>query len=227
MTIFKETGTAILGCLAVLGLASGQVMAQDDAEMAKRLAPVGKLCVKGEECQTGVPELAAEAPATENSTGEDTAASGGKQDNVATEDTAKTADSPEASSKGAGEDATASSTDTSTDGEATASTDAKESEAKEATDKQPAADDSGNAEETASVDGQAIYQQTCMACHDTGVAGAPTRGDAKAWEPRLAQGIETLYDHAINGLNIMPPKGGNASLSDEEVKAAVDYMVQP
>ncbi|QEM84236.2 c-type cytochrome [Halomonas binhaiensis] len=190
--------------------------------MAKRLAPVGKLCVKGEECQAGVPELTAEAPATESSAGEATATSGDKQDNVATEDTAKTEDSPEASSKGTDEDAS----ETSTDGEATASTDADESEATQEADKQPAADDAGSAEETASIDGQAIYQQTCMACHDTGIAGAPTRGDAKAWEPRLAQGIETLYDHAINGLNIMPPRGGNASLSDEEVKAAVDYMVQ-
>lgn len=218
MTIFKESGTAILGCLVALGLASGQVMAQDDTEMAKRLAPVGKLCVKGEECQTGVPELAKEAPATKSSTAEDTTTPGDKQDNVATEDTAKTT----GSNKSTGEDTT----DTSTDAEATASTDVKESKATQAADKQPAADGTGSTEETASIDGQAIYQQTCTACHDTGIASAPIRGDAKAWEPRLAQGIDTLYDHAINGFNIMPPRGGDSSLSDEEVKAAVDYMVQ-
>lgn len=79
---------------------------------------------------------------------------------------------------------------------------------------------------TAGIDGQAVYESVCFACHDTGAAGAPKRGDAAIWEPRLAEGRETLYSHAINGLNAMPPKGGRPSLSDEEVKAAVDYMVQ-
>lgn len=95
-------------------------------------------------------------------------------------------------------------------------------------------DDDATAEEesaeadaaTAGIDGQAVYESVCFACHDTGAANAPKRGDAAIWEPRLAEGKETLYEHAINGLNAMPPKGGRPSLSDEEVKAAVDYMVQ-
>ncbi|MED5296398.1 MAG: c-type cytochrome [Pseudomonadota bacterium] len=78
----------------------------------------------------------------------------------------------------------------------------------------------------AAIDGAAVYGGICMACHEAGIAGAPVRGDAAAWEPRLAQGFETLYDHAINGFNAMPPKGGNPSLSDDEIKAAVHYMVQ-
>ncbi|MEC9483222.1 MAG: c-type cytochrome [Halomonas sp.] len=76
------------------------------------------------------------------------------------------------------------------------------------------------------IDGAAIYGQICMACHDTGAAGAPKRGDDNAWEPRLAKGIETLYDHAIHGFNAMPPKGGNPALSDAEVKAAVDHLIE-
>lgn len=75
------------------------------------------------------------------------------------------------------------------------------------------------------VDGGAIYDQTCMVCHDAGIAGAPKLGDDTAWAPRLEKGIETLYDHAINGFNAMPPKGANPSLSDAEVEAAVDHMV--
>ncbi|MEQ6887158.1 c-type cytochrome [Halomonas sp. CS7] len=78
---------------------------------------------------------------------------------------------------------------------------------------------------TAGIDGAAIYNTACMACHDTGAAGAPMKGDAEAWAPRLEKGTETLYSHAINGFNAMPAKGGNASLSDDEVKAAVDHMV--
>lgn len=78
----------------------------------------------------------------------------------------------------------------------------------------------------AETDGEAIYNQACMACHMTGAAGAPIKGDSEAWEPRIEKGIDTLYDHSINGFNAMPPKGGNMSLSDEEVQAAVDFMVK-
>jgi cytochrome c5 len=73
--------------------------------------------------------------------------------------------------------------------------------------------------------GQEIYQQACAACHGTGAAGAPKTGDQAAWKARIAQGIPTLYTHAIGGIRMMPAKGGNASLSDAEVKAAVDYLV--
>ncbi|MDI5987243.1 c-type cytochrome [Halomonas sp. M4R5S39] len=76
-------------------------------------------------------------------------------------------------------------------------------------------------------DGEAIYNQACMACHMTGAAGAPIKDDEEAWAPRLEQGMETLYDHAINGFQAMPPKGGQMNLSDEEVKAAVDFMLEP
>lgn len=73
--------------------------------------------------------------------------------------------------------------------------------------------------------GESVYQSSCLVCHDAGVAGAPKYGDTAAWETRLAQGIEVLYDHAINGFNAMPAKGGNTTLSDQAVKAAVDYML--
>jgi len=78
----------------------------------------------------------------------------------------------------------------------------------------------------AEADGEAVYNQACMACHMTGAAGAPIKGDAEAWEPRIAKGIETLYEHSLTGFNAMPPKGGSMNLSDEEVKSAVDFMVQ-
>ena len=73
-------------------------------------------------------------------------------------------------------------------------------------------------------DGATIYGSICMACHGTGVAGAPKAGDKAAWAPRLAQGKEALYKSALNGKNAMPPKGGAADLTDAELKAAVDHL---
>jgi cytochrome c5 len=71
-----------------------------------------------------------------------------------------------------------------------------------------------------------VYNAACMACHMTGAAGAPILGDVAAWSARIVQDIETLYDHAINGIGSMPGKGGCMSCSDNEVKAVVDYMVE-
>ncbi|MGV8899857.1 MAG: c-type cytochrome [Burkholderiaceae bacterium] len=75
------------------------------------------------------------------------------------------------------------------------------------------------------VKGEQIYTSTCVACHGAGVLGAPKFGDKAVWGPRIAQGMDTLHTNSINGIRMMPPKGGNASLKDEDVKAAVDYMV--
>ena len=77
--------------------------------------------------------------------------------------------------------------------------------------------------------GEKIYNLTCKTCHGEGVAGAPKFGDKAAWADRIAQGMDTLEENAINGFTgktgTMPPKGGNAALSDDDVKAAVEYMV--
>ena len=77
--------------------------------------------------------------------------------------------------------------------------------------------------------GEATYKQTCFACHAAGVAGAPKLGDKAAWGPRIAQGMDTLHMHSIKGFQgkagMMPAKGGNTTLSDADVMAAVDYMV--
>lgn len=73
--------------------------------------------------------------------------------------------------------------------------------------------------------GKVVYDTKCFACHTTGAAGAPKIGDAAVWESRLAQGIETVYTHAIKGINAMPPKGTCMDCSDDEIKAAVDYMI--
>lgn len=78
--------------------------------------------------------------------------------------------------------------------------------------------------------GDQVYQQSCAMCHTTGVAGAPKIGDAGAWSDRIAQGVDMLYDHAINGFQgsagVMPAKGGNTALSDDAVRAAVDHMIE-
>jgi cytochrome c5 len=73
--------------------------------------------------------------------------------------------------------------------------------------------------------GEGVYNTSCLSCHAAAVLGAPKLADKAAWEARIAKGMEVLYVNAQNGLNMMPPRGGNASLKDEELKAAVDYMV--
>jgi cytochrome c5 len=79
------------------------------------------------------------------------------------------------------------------------------------------------------VKGERVYKSTCAMCHGTGAGGAPMFKSKAEWEPRISQGKETLYEHALKGFNgskgAMPAKGGNAALPDDEVKAAVDYMV--
>lgn len=72
--------------------------------------------------------------------------------------------------------------------------------------------------------GDVIYDGVCAQCHADGLIGAPKMGDAAAWSARVAKGSATLYNHAINGFNSMPARGG-ADISDAEVKNAVDYMV--
>jgi cytochrome c5 len=73
--------------------------------------------------------------------------------------------------------------------------------------------------------GEEVYTGTCAMCHGAGVGGAPKLGDKAAWQPRIAQGAATLHDHAVVGIRAMPPKGTCAACSDDEVKAAVDYIV--
>ncbi|MBS3805859.1 MAG: cytochrome c5 family protein [Oleiphilaceae bacterium] len=73
--------------------------------------------------------------------------------------------------------------------------------------------------------GEEVYAAACQACHNTGAAGAPKIGVASAWEGRADKSKDTLYDHAINGFNAMPAKGGCGDCSDEEVENAVDYMM--
>lgn len=74
-------------------------------------------------------------------------------------------------------------------------------------------------------DGATVVNTVCGACHNSGAAGAPKTGDKAAWGARIAQGNDALYKSAINGKGAMPARGGAASLSDAEVKAAVDYLV--
>lgn len=81
----------------------------------------------------------------------------------------------------------------------------------------------------APLSGEQVYNAACFACHGSGVGGAPKLGDAAAWKPRVGQGAATLNKHALEGYQgsagYMPPKGGRVDLSDDEIIAAVDFMV--
>jgi cytochrome c5 len=73
--------------------------------------------------------------------------------------------------------------------------------------------------------GDQVYNASCLACHSTGVAGAPKLGDQAAWTARVAKGLDGLLATAVSGINAMPPKGTCADCSDEELKAAIEYML--
>lgn len=106
---------------------------------------------------------------------------------------------------------------------------APEAAAPEAAAPEAAAPAEGTAVAAAGLDGKKIYGNVCSMCHAAGVAGAPKPGDKADWGPRIAQGNDVLYKHAIEGFTgakgMMPARGGSAKLSDDEVKAAVDFMV--
>lgn len=125
--------------LVATGLTAGAVMASVEDQIRERIAPVGEVCLEGEDCGSS-------APAAESS------------------------DGPRS--------------------------------------------------------GEEVYQASCNSCHGSGVAGAPVTGEADAWSSRVDKGMETLIDHAINGFNAMPAKGGCGGCSDEEIQAAVEYMVE-
>ena len=79
---------------------------------------------------------------------------------------------------------------------------------------------------SAFADAPAKYNQYCIACHASGVAGAPKTGDVAAWADRLTKGIETVYANAINGIGGMPAKGTCMDCSDDEIIATIDYMIE-
>lgn len=74
--------------------------------------------------------------------------------------------------------------------------------------------------------GEEVYLQVCAVCHATGVAGAPKLGDKAAWAPHIKHGFDHMVDTAIHGKGAMPPRGGQAGLSNDDVRAAVKYMVE-
>ena len=78
-------------------------------------------------------------------------------------------------------------------------------------------------------DGEQAFREVCSVCHAQGIAGAPKAGDAAAWGPRIAQGNNVLYDHALHGYQgkagVMPAKGARTDVPDPVIRQAVDYMV--
>lgn len=74
--------------------------------------------------------------------------------------------------------------------------------------------------------GADVYKASCFACHGTGALGAPKLGDAAGWGPRLDKGLDTLTTNAINGIGAMPPRGTCSNCSDEEIRAAIEHMIE-
>jgi cytochrome c5 len=172
------------------------------AEIAARIAPVGDVCLQGENCGG--------KPARSNTP---TRASGTMASAPAAKPAAA-ADSEQADNAGEQQ--------TETGEQQTEVAMASADDTAEAVD---AASTAGP--ETAAIDGEAIYNQACVACHASGVGGAPVVGDVDSWSPRIAKGIEALHNSGINGVagTAMMAKGGRVDLSDQQIMAAVDYMV--
>ena len=135
-------------------------------------------------------------------------------------------------------DAAASATDTVASAAQAAASKVEDTAAKAASEVKEAASEAKPAEKTeaapadakqdassAKVDGKAVFEANCKMCHGGTIPGAPVVGKNDDWAPRIKQGKDTVYKHALEGFNTMPAKGGNAGLSDDEVKAAVNYMV--
>jgi cytochrome c5 len=78
---------------------------------------------------------------------------------------------------------------------------------------------------TGPMTGEQVYSQFCFACHATGAAGAPKLGDTAAWAPRMEQGMDTLFQHTLSGIRAMPPKGTCNACSDDELRGALQHMV--
>ena len=74
--------------------------------------------------------------------------------------------------------------------------------------------------------GEQVYNTFCVACHATGAAGAPKVGDTPAWAPRIAQGMDTLTEHALKGFNAMPPKGTCMDCINDEIVATIEFMTK-
>ena len=84
----------------------------------------------------------------------------------------------------------------------------------------------GSAQLAAAADGKEVYDKNCAACHTKGIAGAQKITDKEKWAPLVKQGADALTAVVIKGKGAMPPRGGGASLSDADVKAAVEYIMQ-
>ena len=95
---------------------------------------------------------------------------------------------------------------------------------------EPAMEVADTGETAAAGGGNEVYDGLCVSCHGSGIPGIPQMGDVDAWAPRIAQGMDTLYKHALEGFTgesgmMMMPRGGNPDLTDDQVKSAVDYLV--
>ncbi len=84
----------------------------------------------------------------------------------------------------------------------------------------------GGAQIAAAADGKEVYDKTCATCHGKGIAGALKLTDKEKWAPIVKQGVDALTASVIKGKGVMPPRGGGASLSDADIKASVEYIVQ-
>ena len=84
----------------------------------------------------------------------------------------------------------------------------------------------GGAQLAAAADGKEVYDKSCAGCHEKGIAGALKLTDKEKWAPVVKQGSDALTASVIKGKGVMPPRGGSASLSDADIKASVDYIIQ-
>lgn len=218
----KLVVAAAAGSLAMAAAAIDLTDEQREA-IARRLQPVGSVCLKGDSgcaAKVQVPPASAATAAADTAT----AQAGGGRSGTATADAAADDDRTAAAGAAAGGASGSETSDSAAAGADEAATAAAGGEADEGA----AADGGGEMTvAAAAIDGEAIYNQACMACHTTGAGGAPMIGNVDQWSDRIAKGRDALHQSGLNGVagTAMMAKGGRVDLSDAQVVAAVDYMI--
>jgi len=228
--VFSKIAPTLLSMALATALAATahaqELSDEQRAEIEARIAPIGSVCLQGENCG-GLPEKASAPMAAAPKPAAPAATASSDSSDDAADDASSNAGMAASDEEAGNASESEGSEDAASEGESEEIAGATPSAAEDPASASESASEETVASASPPIDGEAIYNQACMACHMSGVGGAPVVGDIDSWSPRIAKGVEALHSSAINGVagTAMMAKGGRMDLSDQQVMAAVDYMV--